>query len=154
MLPVREGSFLVRTSFERDKTFTCSPTLFNRRRGSKYQIFESRTTNFTCSSRKFLSKGDIPIHLPYETVSRAQTTCFNFQPLWWGGPFFDFLERIRPKNKLGEFQFWGRDLLQKRKKKKNKKQQILSFRSSKKRKKKIRIFFRKGITKKTKNNKS
>jgi hypothetical protein len=53
---------------------------------------------------------------------------FIFNQCGGGGAFFDFLERIRPKNKLGEFQFWGRDLLQKRK---NKKQQILSFRSSK-----------------------
>jgi hypothetical protein len=45
---------------------------------------------------------------------------FIFNQCGGGGAFFDFLERIRPKNKLGEFQFWGRDLLQKRGKKKEK----------------------------------
>jgi hypothetical protein len=58
VLPVQEGSFAVRTSFERDKTFTCS---FHRRH-RKYQI-KGRTTNFTCSSRNFYPRGH-SIHLP------------------------------------------------------------------------------------------
>jgi hypothetical protein len=69
--------------------------------------------------KRFLSKGTFypsTTSGPYEIVSRAQQRVLIFNQC--GGRFFDFSKGIRPKNKLGEFQFWVGIFFRKEKKEK------------------------------------
>ncbi len=103
--PYRKGLSLYVQALNATTLSGAHKSLFNRRH-KKYQI-KGRTTNVTWLSRNFCPRAHF-IHLPRKGRTKEFHVLTNVFIIFnqGGGRFFEFSERVRPKNKLGEFQFW------------------------------------------------